>query len=109
VFIIYGALESKACYRAEFCLRTLGCNYRVYYIGLHFTAAQIERLIPGVKTIPQIFYGTKYIGGLKELHEFLQKSESIANGEISRLTRLENMFNGITKNGQDHSGVHKEE
>lgn len=109
MFFVYGALNSKACDKAEFILHTLGHNYRMYRIGIDYTIHQLERLIPGVKTVPQIYHGTKYIGGMKELYEFLQASENLGDGTISRLDRVEKLFNGIAKNKSDHSGIHKEE
>lgn len=109
MFFIYGANNSKACDRAELLLYTLGYDYRIYRIGIDYTIKQLERLVPGVKTVPQVYHGTQYIGGMRELYEFLQQSESLGDGKVSRLNRVERLFNGTTEDGQDHSGVRKEE
>jgi glutaredoxin len=109
MFFIYGALNSKACDKAEFILHTLGYHYRMYHLGIDYTLAQLERLIPEVKTVPQIYHGTKYIGGVRELYEFLQASESLGGGELSRLNGVEKLFNESPKNKSDSSGIHKDQ
>jgi glutaredoxin len=109
MFFVYGANNSKACDRAEFLLCTLGYEYKIYRINVHYTLAQLERLVPGVKTVPQIYHGTQYIGGMKELNEFLQKSESLGDRYFPRLARIEKLIDNSTKDGQNHSGVQKEE
>jgi len=37
MFFVYGALNSKACDKAEFILHTRGLNYRMYRIGVDYT------------------------------------------------------------------------
>lgn len=109
MFFIYGAYNSKACDKAEFILHTLGYNYRFYRLGKDYTLAQLERLIPGVKTVPQIYHGVNYIGGMKELYEFLQANASIGDGTMSRFDRLEKLFNVPTEDKPNHSGFQREE
>lgn len=109
MFFIYGALQSKACDKAEFILHTLGYQYRMYHLGVDYSLQQLERLVPGVKTVPQIYSGTKYIGGVKELYEFLQASEGIGDSRLSGLNRFEKLFNDPSKDKSDNSGIHKEQ
>lgn len=109
MFFIYAAANSKACDRAEFILHTIGYDYRIYILGIDYTISQLERIIPGVKTVPQIYHGTKYIGGVKELYEFLQSSENFNNGEVSKLGRVEGMLDRPFKDQQNSSGIHESE
>lgn len=81
MFFIYGKHNSKACDKAEFLLYTLGHEYRFYILGRDFTIAQFQRFLPGVDTVPQIFYNTSYIGGIKDLYEYLYSSKSLVDGK----------------------------
>lgn len=102
MFFIYGAKDSRACARAEFILQSLDYDYRAYRINIDYTISQLERLIPGVKTIPQIYFGTRPIGGLTGLYEFLQKNGSdVIDGDLQvskkvkleKILKIENLFN----------------
>jgi glutaredoxin len=98
MFFIYGAHNSRACEKAEFALFTLGYEYRFYCYGIDYTLAQIQRLVPGAKTVPQIFHGTKYIGGLNELYEFLQESEDSSARRIARTPSNKRVFDIFSEN-----------
>jgi len=80
MFFIYGKHESKACDKAEFLLYTLGYEYRFYVLGRDYTLNQFRRFFPGENTVPQIFYNTKHIGGIKDLYEYLYSSKSLIDG-----------------------------
>lgn len=77
MFFIYGAENSRACDKAEFMLYTLGLEYRLYIFGRDYTLKQLNRLIPGTTVVPHIYHGTKYVGGIKELTDYLQNEEVI--------------------------------
>ena len=76
MFFIYGASNSKACEKAELLLHATRSNYRFYLYGRDYTLNQLQRLVPGATTVPQIYYGTKYIGGIKELYDYIYTSEN---------------------------------
>lgn len=71
MFFIYGADESKASKKAEYLLGVTGFQYRFFSLDRDYTRDQLQRLIPGTKVIPHIFHNTKYVGGLKELYDYL--------------------------------------
>jgi glutaredoxin len=76
MFFIYGASNSKACEKAELLLHATRANYRFYVYGRDYNLSQLQRLVPGATTVPQIFYGTQYIGGIKELYDYIYTSEN---------------------------------
>lgn len=106
MFFVYGAYESKACDRAEFMLHMVGHEYRFYSFGIHYTLAQLQRLVPGAQTVPQIFHGTKYIGGINELVRYLQglqESENSSGRRTIGTVSNKGVFNIFLENEPDTS------
>jgi glutaredoxin len=93
MFFIYGAANSRACDRVEFILYTLGHDYRFYIYGKDYDLNQLQRLIPNCRTVPQIYYGTKYIGGLRELYEYLQPIEENSDEKVATPKSIEYFLN----------------
>ena len=102
MFFIYGAPNSKACERAEFLLYTMNYEYRMYLYGIHYTLNQLQRLRPGTQTVPHIYHGSKYIGGVKELYEYLYLSQDSDRGRISGPGETKSILNFIDENKQDN-------
>lgn len=105
MFFIYGAEGSKACDKAEFILYTLGHEYRHYLYGRDYTLNQLQRIVPGATTVPQIFLGVKYIGGIKELYEYLYQSEDNSRrlaGEVGH-GMPKGILDRLGENKQHHS------
>lgn len=98
MFFIYGAHNSKACDRAEFLLHTMGQEYRFYCYGIDYTLTQLQRLVPGTQTVPHIFHGTKYIGGVNEIYKYLQKSEDSDGGGTTGTVQNKRLFNIFSEN-----------
>ena len=103
MFFIYGAPNSRACEKAEFLLYTMNYEYRMYLYGIHFTLNQRQRLRPGTQTVPHIYHGTKYIGGIKELYEYLYGNQDSDRGRISGPGETKGIFNFIAENEQNNS------
>lgn len=104
MFFVYGAHESKACDRAEFMLHMMGYEYRFYSFGIHYTLTQLQRLVPGAQTVPQVFHGTKYIGGVNELIKYLQELQESENSDGRRITGTapnKRVFNIFLENEPD--------
>lgn len=102
MFFIYGAPNSRACERAEFLLYTMNYEYRMYLYGIHYTLNQLQRLRPGTQTVPHIYHGAKYIGGVKELYEYLYLSQDSDRGRISGPGETKGIINFINANEQDN-------
>lgn len=91
MFYIYGKYNSKACDKAEFLLYTVGHEYRLFVYGVDYTIEQFQKFFPGIDTVPQVYHDMKYIGGLRELYEYLCESKNIINGSTSKLSVFENL------------------
>lgn len=107
MFFIYGADNSSACDKAEFLLYSTGLEYRIYVYGRDYTLKQLQRLIPGADTVPHIYHGAKYIGGVKELFHYLQSNEVIRDYK-REYEGSERVFTKSSSNGQSESDVHKD-
>lgn len=71
MFYIYGADQSNATEKAENLLLICQQHYRMFRINEDYTIQQLQRIVPDATTVPQIFHGFKYIGGLKDLYDYL--------------------------------------
>jgi glutaredoxin len=103
MFFIYGAPNSKACEKAEFLLYTMNYEYRMYLYEIDYTLNQLQRLHPGTQTVPHIYYGTKYIGGVKELYEYLYNGQDNDRERRTKQREVKGIINFINENKQNNS------
>ena len=89
MFYIYGKYNSKSCDKAEFLLYTIGYEYRLFIYGVDYTINQFQKFFPEIDTVPQVYHDMKYIGGLRELYEYLLANKNIIDGSASKLSILE--------------------
>jgi hypothetical protein len=107
MFFIYGAENSSACNKAEILLLNLKRKYKLYIFGRDYTFKQYSRIHPGENTVPQIYYGTKYIGSVRQLYNYLYSEEALYESE-SWATRTEGfagLFDSFTKDKQSKGDV----
>lgn len=71
MFYIYGAEKSHATNRAENLLVACKKKCKLFILGKDYTVQQLHILVPNTKCVPHIYDGTKYIGGVKELYDYL--------------------------------------
>lgn len=71
MFYVYGAKNSKATETAENLLIMCQMNYKVFILGQGYTIAQLQKLVPGTDSVPHIYDGVNYVGGIKELYDYL--------------------------------------
>lgn len=71
MFYIYGAKNSKATDKAEQLVVLCQKPYKLFILGTDYTVAQLQKLIPGTDSVPHVFDGVNYIGGTKELYDYL--------------------------------------
>ena len=71
MFYVYGAKNSKATETAENLLIMCQMNYRLFILGEGYTVAQLQKLLPGTDSVPHIYDGVNYVGGTKELYDYL--------------------------------------
>jgi len=71
--IVYSQLYCPACVKAKAALAHLGyaVEERIIGQGGTYTKEQLMAAVPNARSVPQIFVNDLYIGGLKELREYL--------------------------------------
>jgi glutaredoxin len=109
MFFIYGAPNSKACERAEILLYAMQHEYRFYIYGRDYTLAQLQKLVPGADSVPQIFHGTKYLGGIQELYEFIHNSENCHIQPGGESATVKEFLDRFVENKSDKSTDTKKE
>ena len=68
---IYTKDECAYCVRAKELLEEHKVEYEELKIGTDVTKYQLLQKVPHAQTVPQIFFGEKYIGGYEQLREWL--------------------------------------
>lgn len=71
--IVYSQLYCPACVKAKTALRNLDYEVEERIIGQGgtYTKEQLMAAVPNARSVPQVFIEDVYIGGLKELREYL--------------------------------------
>lgn len=105
MFFVYGADNSRACDKAEFILYSMGFDYRLYVFGRDYTINQLEKLVPGANSVPQIFHGTKYLGGVRELYDYVN-SERVINGSKTESRTAKRIFGSPDEGATGTDNVH---
>lgn len=81
MFKVYSKPNCPGCTQAKNLISSRGLSFAdmelngPYKIN-SYTLEELNKLVPGVRTVPQIFYNDKHIGGLKELKEFFENLDS---------------------------------
>ena len=53
---------------------------KLFILGEDYTREQLEKLIPGTTFVPHVYHNLNYIGGIKELHDYLYDELRIEKG-----------------------------
>lgn len=70
---IYSRPGCKWCETSKSILELKGVEYNELMLDVDITVDQLKKLVPGAKSVPQIMNDSIYIGGYKELVEYLDK------------------------------------
>jgi glutaredoxin len=65
--VVYSKTNCIYCEQAKSLLTSKGLTYTELDVKNPDTLAELKQLVPGVKTVPQIFIDGKLIGGYTEL------------------------------------------
>lgn len=78
--IVYSQLYCTACVKAKTMLANSGYEVEERIIGQGgiWTKEQLLAAVPNARSVPQIFINDLYIGGLKELREYLDDNDKKA-------------------------------
>lgn len=70
---IYSRPGCKWCETSKSLLELKGVEYNELMLDVDITVDQLKTLVPGAKSVPQIMNDDIYIGGYKELTQYLEK------------------------------------
>jgi hypothetical protein len=76
-YFVYGAEESKTTWKVEMLLTVCRRDYKLFLLGRDYTREQLNILVPGTDFVPHIYHDAKYIGGIKELYDYLYSEVKI--------------------------------
>ena len=68
---IYSRPGCKWCETTKSFLNLKGLEYNELMLDVDITVEQLKQLVPGAKSVPQIMDDNIYVGGYKELVEYL--------------------------------------
>jgi glutaredoxin 3 len=74
MFIIYTKDKCSYCVKAKELLTSKGYDYKEKNIANDAYRSDLLFKLPEVKTVPQIFYGNKHIGGFDALTEYFNQN-----------------------------------
>lgn len=76
---IYSKPHCKYCIAAKSLLAQKCIDYKEYRIGEHISREDFLQLYPEAKTVPVIVVNNKWIGGFKELNEYVETNYGNSN------------------------------
>jgi len=68
---------SQECERIGMLLKALGGEFHEYLLGVDFSDKQFRMEFGSEATYPQVAYGSKHIGSMKETLQFFKENEVI--------------------------------
>lgn len=75
--VLYVKENCQECERAKMLLESLGSDFLEYTLGKDFTRKEFVSEFGEEAQFPQLAFGTKHIGGLKEALQFLNEKNMI--------------------------------
>jgi len=75
MFMLISKENCPYCNKAKALLDNAGKEYLEYKIGVNVTREEALEMVPGARSVPQIFDGKHHIGGYNELVEYLGASD----------------------------------
>lgn len=76
LYKIYGKDNCVYCRAAKTLLESKKLQYIEYKVGNDVTKEFLLEIVPGAKTVPQIFHGDEYVGGYEKLVERLNANDT---------------------------------
>ena len=70
---VYSRPGCKWCETSKTLLELKGVEYNELMLDVDITVDQLKQLVPGAKSVPQIMDDNVYVGGYKELTQYLEK------------------------------------
>lgn len=79
---IYGNTNCVWCDRAKELCKQYGLEYEYKSIQVPEFFQELQEKLPGVRSVPQIFWHGKHIGSYNELAEEIQNTRNYGDGQI---------------------------
>lgn len=76
-YYVYGAEGSRTTNKVETLLTVCRRQYRLFILGRDYTIEQLRILVPDTNFVPHIYHDAKYIGGVKDLYDYLYSEVKI--------------------------------
>jgi len=80
--LIFGNTNCAWCERAKELCTQYGIEYEYKSIQVPEYFAELQELVPGVRTVPQIFWNGNHLGGYPELAEEIENTRNYGDGKI---------------------------
>lgn len=80
--LIYGKTDCVWCDRAKELCNQYGIEYEYKSIQVKEFLEELKELVPDVKTVPQIFWHDKHLGGYEQLVEEIENTRNYGDGKI---------------------------
>lgn len=64
---IYGKTNCPWCVRAKKLVSRYGLKYEYYDVGMQKYYDELKEAVPDLKTVPQVFWDGRHLGGYNEL------------------------------------------
>ena len=74
MYKIYSRDNCSYCVAAKNLLASKNLPFVEYKVGVDITKEVLLEMIPGARTVPQIFFGEQYVGGYDTLVERLKEN-----------------------------------
>jgi len=71
MYLVISKENCPMCHKAKALLETADIVYAEYVIGVTITREEALEMVPGARSVPQIFDGKFHIGGYDELVKYL--------------------------------------
>lgn len=82
MILIYGNTNCIWCDRAKALCKQYDLEYEYKSIQVPEFFQELQEKVPGVKTVPQIFWHDKYIGGYDQFVTELENTRNYGDGQI---------------------------
>ena len=75
MFIIYSKNGCANCDRATDLLNLHGKLFVIKTLDVDYTTEELKKMVPGARSLPQIFHNATYVGGITQLRQYITRGD----------------------------------